>query len=145
MLDIISPLAKLADTVIDNLFETDEEKAAARVKIMQAEQTGRLEEAKLSMSAIMAEAQSNDPWTSRARPTFLYVMYAVIGLCFVGGILSVWWPDHVQSAAIGIQSMLMAIPDPLWALFGAGYLGYGVARTMDKKTMQGMRDRIMRR
>ncbi len=144
-MDFISPLAKLADTVIDNLFETDEEKAEARVKIMQAEHTGRMEEAKIAMSAIMAEAQSSDPWTSRARPTFLYDMYAVIILCFVGGILSVWWPDHVQSAAIGVQSMLLAIPDALWALFGAGYLGYNAARTVDKKTMQGLRDRIIRR
>lgn len=145
MLNIISPVAKLADTLIDNLFETDEEKAAARVKIMQAEQSGRLEEAKLSMSAIMAEAQSSDPWTSRARPTFLYVMYVVIGLCFVGGILSIWWPSQVLTAADGIQAMLLAIPDALWALFGAGYLGYGVARSMDKKTMQSTRDRILRR
>ena len=144
-MDFISPLAKLADTVIDNLFETDEEKAAAKVKIMQAEQTGRLEEAKISMSAIMAEAQSSDPWTSRARPTFLYVMYAVIGLCFVGGILSVWWPSQVLTAADGVKAMLLAIPDALWALFGAGYLGYNAARSMDKKTIQGARDKIMRR
>jgi len=26
------------------------------------------------MQAIVVEAQSNDPWTSRARPSFLYMM-----------------------------------------------------------------------
>lgn len=144
-MDLISPFAKIASTVIDNLFETDEEKAAARVKIMQAEQSGRLDEARIAMSAIMAEAQSDDPWTSRARPTFLYVMYAVIGLCFVGGILGVWWPDHVQVASVGIGTMLNAIPDSLWTLFGVGYLGYGAARTLDKKTIKSMQDRILRR
>ena len=30
------------------------------------------------MQAIVAEAQSTDPWTSRARPSFLYMMYALI-------------------------------------------------------------------
>ena len=30
------------------------------------------------MQAIVAEAQSADPRTSRARPSFLYVMYALL-------------------------------------------------------------------
>ena len=30
------------------------------------------------MQAIVAEAQSSDPWTSRARPSLLYTMYALI-------------------------------------------------------------------
>ena len=71
-------------------------------------------------------------WTSRARPTFLYVMYAAIGLCFGGGVLGIWWPDHVTTAAQNIGNLLGAIPDDLWWLFGAGYLGYTGARSFDK-------------
>ena len=63
------------------------------------------------MSAIVAEAKSADGWTSRARPSFLYVMYAVIILCFAGGIIGIWFPDHVAMAAVNIKDLLTAIPD----------------------------------
>lgn len=129
---IISPLAKLADTVIDNLFETEEEKAAAKVKLMQAEQAGQLQTMQASMSAILAEANSDDPWTSRARPTFLYLMYLIILLCVAGGVLSIWWPADVLTAADGMAALLRAIPTELYTLFGMGYLGYAGARTFDK-------------
>ena len=61
---IISPLAKLADTVIDNLFETEEEKAAAKVKLMQAEQAGQLQTMQASMSAILPSPRSHSCFLS---------------------------------------------------------------------------------
>ncbi|MCA3070912.1 MAG: hypothetical protein ING77_18620 [Rhodocyclaceae bacterium] len=39
---------------------------------------------RVSLSAILAEVASGDPWTSRARPTFLHVIYGVILLSVVG-------------------------------------------------------------
>jgi hypothetical protein len=123
MLELIAgPLAKLAGELIDNLFETEEEKAAAKARLMTLE----------------AEARSRDPWTSRARPTFLYVMYGVIALAFLGGVLGIWWPVHVAQAAENIAGMLDAIPENLWWLFGTGYLGYTGARSFDKwRGLQG--------
>ncbi len=130
---LMDPLSKLAGGLIDTLFETDAEKAEAKAKLMALEQQGKLAQLQISMSAILEEAKSSDPWTSRARPTFLYVMYGVIGLCFLGGILGIWWPDHMEKAATNIRNLLGAIPDDLWWLFGAGYLGYTGARSMDKR------------
>jgi len=133
MLELIAgPLAKLAGELIDNLFETEEEKAAAKARLMTLEQQGKLAELEVSISAILAEARSRDPWTSRARPTFLYVMYGVIALAFLGGVLGIWWPVHVAQAAENIAGMLAAIPENLWWLFGTGYLGYTGARSFDK-------------
>jgi hypothetical protein len=129
---LAGPLATLAGEIIDNLFETDEEKAAAKARLMTLEQQGKLAELEISVSTILAEARSQDPWTSRARPTFLYVMYAVIALAFLAGVLGVWWPAQVSRAAANIAQMLTAIPDNLWWLFGAGYLGYTGARSFDK-------------
>ena len=126
------PVTKLVGDLIDNLFETEEEKANAKAKLIKLEQGGKLKAAEVQLSAIIAEAKSADPWTSRARPSFLYLIYAVIALCFVGGILGIWWPDHVTQAAANIQAMLAAVPDALWTLFGAGYLGYTGARSWDK-------------
>ena len=139
MLELLAgPLAKLAGELIDNLFETEEEKAAAKARLMTLEQQGKLAELEISIATILAEARSRDPWTSRARPTFLYVMYAIIALAFVGGVLGIWWPLQVARAAENIAGMLSAIPENLWWLFGAGYLGYTGARSFDKwRSQQG--------
>ena len=129
---LAGPLAELAGELIDNLFETDAEKADARAKLLALEQQGRLKELEVSMSAILSEARSRDPWTSRARPTFLYLMYVVIVLCVFGGIVGIWWPEQTTVAAGNIARLLAAVPESLWWLFGAGYLGYTGARSFDK-------------
>lgn len=137
MLPILAPIiGKLGGELIDNLFETDEEKARAKAKLMAMD----LKRYEVQLSAIVAEAKSSDPWTSRARPSFLYVMYLVILMCLVGGIIGIWWPDHVTTASENITNLLGAIPDALWGLFGAGYLGYSAARSYDKGKIAKAKD-----
>ena len=138
MIGILGPvLGKLGGELIDNLFETEEEKANARAKLVNLD----LKRYEIQMSAIVAEAKSADGWTSRARPSFLYVLYLVIILCFGGGIVGIWFPNHVALAATNIKDLLTAIPDSLWALFGAGYLGYSGARSYDKRqALNGQKD-----
>ncbi len=121
---------KLASGVLDRVFPDPAQRAQAEIELRKAD----LSEVKVSIGAILAEANSKDPWTSRARPSFLYVMYAVIILAFVGGIIGIWYPAQMAQAAENIGQMLAAIPDSLWTLFGAGYLGYTGARSMDKRT-----------
>lgn len=38
----------------------------------------------------------------------------------------------MATAASNLANLLQAIPESLWWLFGAGYLGYTGARSMDK-------------
>jgi len=129
MIAALAPiLGKLGGELIDNLFETEEEKANAKAKLERLD----IDKYEVQLSAIVAEAQSKDPWTSRARPSFLYIIYIVILMCVFGGIIGIWWPDHVTQAAMNINDLLAAIPESLWALFGAGYLGYTGARSYDK-------------
>lgn len=130
--DIVQGVATPLFGLIDKLFTSDQERAEAKMKLIALEQAGELETIKARLSAILAEAQSDDKWTSRARPSFLYVMYAVIGLCFLGGMLGIWWPDHMQLAARNIGYMLASIPEPMWWVFGVGYTGYTGFRTVDK-------------
>ncbi len=137
MIGILGPiLGKLGGELIDNLFETEEERANAKAKLVNLD----LKRYEIQMSAIVAEAKSADPWTSRARPSFLYIIYAVIMLCFVGGIIGIWFPNDVAMAATNIKDLLAAIPDSLWALFGAGYLGYSGARSYDKRQVTKTKD-----
>jgi hypothetical protein len=59
-------------------------------------------------------------------------MYLVIVSTFVGGIVGIWHPEEVTTAAQNIANLLAAIPETLWWMFGTGYLGYTGARSFDK-------------
>lgn len=77
-------------------------------------------------------ARPAEPWTARARPGFLYVMYALLLWSIPVGLIAAVRPDTAQAIAGAMSAYLNAIPEPLYALFGTGYLGYTVARTWGK-------------
>jgi VIT1/CCC1 family predicted Fe2+/Mn2+ transporter len=135
--DAVSGLAVPLFSLVDKLFTSDEERAEAKRKLIELEQSGELETMKASLSAIIAEAQSADPWTSRARPTFLYVIYLLILAALPMGLVAAFKPEVAQAVAAGVQAWLGAIPGDLWYLFGAGYLGYSASRSFDKWRGQG--------
>lgn len=125
-------LLKLGSTILDKIFPDPEQKAMAQIALMKADKEGQLQDAQLQMSAILAEAQSTDPWTSRARPSFMYVMYILILACIPMGILTAFHPDIAERIAGGMGTWLKAIPEELWTVFGVGYLGYTGARSFEK-------------
>lgn len=120
--------------LIGKYFPSEKEKQEAKIALFQAEAAGQLEAAKLQISAILAEANSSDPWTSRARPSFLYVIYICILFALPMGFLSAYDPVIATNVAAGFKAWLAAIPEALWTLFGVGYLGYTGARTYEKKS-----------
>lgn len=136
MIPILTTLApgliEAGSRLIDRLIPDPAEREKAKLALLQAEGQQALQEMQTSLSAILAEANSADPWTSRARPTFLYVIYGVILLSVLGAILGIWWPEHVFQAAENLNKLLGAVPESLWWLFGTGYLGYTGARSFDK-------------
>lgn len=83
-------------------------------------------------STIAAEASARDPWTTRARPAFLYMMYLMILCSLPMGILSAVSPATANAIAMGMRSYLSALPEPLYTLFATGYLGYTAARQWGK-------------
>ncbi len=121
--------------LIDKLFPDKEKAQEMKIKLAEMEQQGELQELEVRMSAIIAEAKSSDPWTSRARPTFMYVIYIMILFSVPMGILSAFNPEMATNVAEGMKSWLSSIPDGLWATFGIGYTGYSVARSIDKKNV----------
>ena len=78
MLNILTSLLPLISNVLDKVVPDPKAREAAKLKLIQEAQAGKLQEVEKQLSAIVAEAQSKDPWTSRARPTFLYVVYLLI-------------------------------------------------------------------
>ena len=91
-----------------------------------------LDQVRAQLSVLVAEAQSADPWTSRARPGFLYVMYALLLWAIPMGLIAAVRPGMAREIAAGMTAYLNGIPEPLYALFGTGYLGYTVARSWGK-------------
>lgn len=133
---LLGGVFKVGEKLIDQLFPDKVAQAAERAKaeqeLLKLTMSGELEAAKTQLSAIIAEAQSADPWTSRARPSFLYVMYAMILWAIPMGIISAWKPDAATAINAGMKAYLGGIPEELWWLFGSGYLGYTVVRSREK-------------
>jgi hypothetical protein len=125
---IIGPIAKLIDKIIPDPRARD----AAKLELIKLEGSQDMEAIKTQISAILAEAQSPDPWTSRARPSFLYVMYTIILWAIPMGLIAAVRPEMAAGIAQGMNAYLAGIPESLWALFGTGYLGYTAARQWGK-------------
>ena len=125
---VIGPIAGLLDRIIPDAKARD----AAKLELLKLENLRELEATRIQLSAIVAEAQSHDPWTSRARPSFLYVMYALLLWSIPMGILAAFRPDLAEAVARGMTAYLRGIPEELYALFGTGYLGYTAARAWGK-------------
>jgi len=118
--------------VIDRIFPDKNDAAKAKLAMMELEQQGEFKEDELRMSAIVMEAQSKDPWTSRARPSFFYVIYIYILAAIPMGLVSAYDPNIATAITHGVQSFLTAIPEILYQVFIAGFLGYTGARTSEK-------------
>jgi Holin of 3TMs, for gene-transfer release len=125
---IIGPIAKLIDKIIPD----PEARDRAKLELIKLEGSQEMEAIRTQMTAIVAEANSADPWTSRARPSFLYVMYALLLWAIPMGLIAAARPEMAASIANGMNAYLAGIPEPLYALFGTGYLGYTAARTWGK-------------
>lgn len=125
---ILGPVSSIIDKVIPDPAARDR----AKLELLKLEHSQEMETMKVSLSAIIAEAQATDPWTSRARPSFLYVMYAMILWSLPMGLIGAVSPATASTIASGITSYLAGIPDPLYALFGTGYLGYSAMRQWGK-------------
>lgn len=125
---IIGPVAGLLDKIIPDPKARD----AAKLELLRLEGTHELERVRTQMGAVLAEAASPDPWTSRARPSFLYVMYALLLWSIPMGLIAAVRPEMARAIGQGMNAYLAGIPEPLYALFGTGYLGYTVAREWGK-------------
>ena len=125
---VIGPVAALLDRVVAEPAARE----AARVELARLDGSQQLDVWKAQLAAIIAEAESADPWTSRARPAFLYVMYVLLLWALPMGLVAAVQPQMAADISRGITTYLNALPEPLYALFGTGYLGYTAARQWGK-------------
>jgi len=129
----LSVFAALGETILDRVIPDPAQRAQAKLELLKAQQAGEFRELDARMSAITAEAAAADPWTSRARPTFLYVFYVLIlSLVLAAPLVGVVWPDQMRVFFANVAAGFAAIPDELWMTFAAGYLGYTGFRSFEK-------------
>jgi len=105
----LSPEAKL---------EFEKQLAENDYKLKEMEATLESKLVDVAGQNIRAEATSGDRYTSRARPTFLYIVNLII----------LW--NYVVVPLF--RQMPVELPEPLFWLFGSVMLGYTGARTWEK-------------
>ncbi len=125
---LIGPITAILDRIIPDKAQRD----AAKLQLLGLQNSQELQLLSTQLSAIVAEANSRDPWTSRARPSFMYVMYVMILWALPMGLIAAFRPATAQAIGTGMNAYLRGIPDPLYTLFGTGYLGYTAARQWGK-------------
>ena len=67
---LIGPIASLIDKIIPDPRARNE----AKLELIKLQGGQEMETLRLQLSAVLAEANATDSWTSRARPSFLYVI-----------------------------------------------------------------------
>ena len=130
---LIGPISAILDKVIPDKAARER----AKLELIKLQGTQELDAIQARLSAIVAEANSADPWTSRARPSFLYVMYVLLLASIPMGVLAAFHPQVAHDIAGGMNAYLGGLPEPLYALFGTGYLGYTAARQWGKMKGHG--------
>ena len=126
---VLGSLFKMIDKVVPDRQEAARQKQA----LLEMQQNGEFKELETRYQAITTEAGSSDPYTSRARPSFMYVFYVVVlSMTILAPILGLFDKEIMVAFFGNVKTGFQAIPDIMWNTFLIGYLGYSAARTVEK-------------
>ncbi len=101
---VVGPISRLLDKIIPDPQARDR----AKLELLRAQGDQEMQAIGAQMQAIVTEAQSPDPWTSRARPGFLYVMYTLILWAIPMGLIAAANPGMAKGIADGMTAYLRA-------------------------------------
>ena len=130
--DAVAAGSKLIDDAINKIWPDPQDRAKAEVMMLQAQSDAALNLLKTQMSVMLAEAQSTDKFTSRARPGFLYVVYLLMLCSIPMGILYSLNPAIAGNVTTGFKDWLAAIPPDIISMFQFVMLGYIGGRSFEK-------------
>lgn len=127
----VGGLSSLAQTIIEKFVPDPQAKEAALEKlradaITMQQMENDLEE-KLNATAganIRADAESGDKFTARARPTFMYIVEAILFFNFI--------VVPLVQLVTGKVIQPFNLPGDLLTLFGVCVTGYVMSRSVDK-------------
>jgi len=123
MLPFIGPLLGIGEKIIDKIWPDPEKAAAAKVQLMQMAAKGELDDMKVHMQAIVAEAKSEHTITATWRPiTMLTFVFIIANNYILAPYINLF--AHVD--------VTLALPPQMWDLLKIGLGGYVVGRSVEK-------------
>jgi len=123
MIPFIGPLLGIGSKIIDKVWPDPEKAAEAKAKLMQMAQSGELDDMKVHMSAIVAEAKSDHTITATWRPITMLVFVAIIANNYIlAPYITLFFDVNVT----------LPLPPQMWGLLKIGLGGYVVGRSVEK-------------
>ena len=129
---MVKEILTIGKTLITKIFKNKEDQVQAQKELESFAYSKAAEILKGKILLIKSEAESEDNYVRRARPTFLYVIYIYLLSALPFAVFYVCYPDKCKLALEGFAIYLNAIPSEFITLFGIGYLGYTGARQYGK-------------
>lgn len=126
-------VAGLFDNILEKIFPDPVRRAEAEAILRSKEVAADIDLLKTHLSVFLAEAQSTDKWTSRARPSFAYVMYIMILWAIPYSVIYAIAPETATDMADGLKKWLAAIPEALWGVFAACFSVWSMGRSYEKR------------
>lgn len=127
----VGGLSSLAQTILNKFVADPQAKAEALealrkddITILQIESDLQTKLNETAGQNIRADAQSGDKFTERARPTFMYIVEAILAFNFIG--------IPAVQLVTGKALAPFNLPADLLTLFGVCVTGYVMSRTVDK-------------
>jgi holin (3TMs family) len=127
---LISPALDGASKIISQFHLSPEDKVKAEQAMaelrLQSKQQANDQEVKLNDIAgqnIRSDAQSQDKFTQRARPLFMYIIEAILTFNFIGIPIA---------KMFGLHAEVIVLPADLLVLFGVCVTGYVFNRSAEK-------------
>jgi hypothetical protein len=109
--------------LVDQLWTSDEERAEAKLKLLQMQENGELEKLAAAAGIIQAEAQSEHWLTANWRPLTMLVFTTIIANNYiVYPYLSLFWPE----------APVLELPEQMFELLKLGIGGYVLGRSTEK-------------
>jgi len=120
MIEAIFPIISKA---LDLIFPDPQKAAEAKAKLLTAEAQAELKRTAEQVKVIVAEAQSEDKWVRRWRPSLMYIfMLILLNNYILYPYLSLFWQE----------APVLEIPDQMWSLLMIGVGGYTIGRSAEK-------------
>lgn len=120
---VIGGLFDIGAKLIDRLFPDQVARDKAKVELLTMQANGELEELKVRMSAIVAEAQSDSWLASNWRPL---TMLSFVFIIFNN------WVLYPYFKAFGLPVIYLEVPVNVWNIIEIGLGGYVIGRSGEK-------------
>ena len=130
--DTITSVSTLLTSAIDKIWPNPNDKAKAEAIAITAAADAAVKQLQAAQAVMLAEAQSADPWTSRARPSFMYVIYILLLCSLPMGVIYAISPTLAADLTAGVKAWFDSIPKDIVDLFQWVMLGYVGGRSWEK-------------